>query len=181
MEQPIKTLTPIKRIPFTLAIFMRLLVLIPIFGISILMMVTGFIGAFKGELMELPTLLFGIAFFVITSFFLLNILVLKKRRLSQLQYLFYPDRLVIYNEQKDQILHEVFYDQFPDFTFHENLTNYGYIVIGKNEPVMARGGIFGQNYGINMKDPDIMLENLPEVKKEYLFLKELVEAQQQNK
>ena len=177
MEQPIKTLTPIKRIPFTLAIFMRLLVLIPIFGVSILMMVTGFIGVFKGELMELPTLLVGIAFFVITSFFLLNIFVLKKRRLSQLQYLFYPDRLVIYNEKKDQILHEVFYDQFPDFTFHENLTNFGYIVIGKNEPVMARGGIFGQNYGINMKDPDIMLENLPEVKKEYRFLKELVEGQ----
>ncbi len=164
--------------PFTLVVAMRLLVLIPGFGVSVLMMITGISGLYEGDIIELPTLLLGIAFFVITSYFLLKIFVLEKIRLSQLQYLFYSDRLVIYNEQKNQILREVLYDQFPDFTFHENLTNFGYIVIGKNEPVMARGGIFGQNYGINMKDPDIMLENLPNVKQEYLFLKELVEAQQ---
>lgn len=164
--------------PFTLAIFTRLLVLIPVFGMSVLMITAGFFGFWKGNIVELPTLIFGFAFFVLSSFLLVKIFILEKLRISQLQYLFYTDRLVIYNEKKDRILHEVYYGQFPAFTFHENLKNHGYIVIGKNEPIMARGGIFGQNIGVNMKDPDIMLENLPDVKKEYLFLKELVEAHQ---
>lgn len=176
MEQPIKILEPLKRMPFTLAVFMRLLVLIPIFGMSILMMVAGFIGILKNNILELPTLLLGIAFFAISSFILVKIFILEKLRISQLQYFFYANRLVIYNKKKSLILYEVFFEQIPEFTFHENLKNFGYIVIGKNEPIMARGGMFGQNIGINMKDPDIMLENLPEVKKEYLFLKELVET-----
>lgn len=165
--------------PFTLVVAMRLLVLIPIFGISILMMVTGFIGVRKGELVEFPTLLGGIAFFVITSVFLLNILVLEKIRLSQLQYLFYPDRLVIYNQVTNQIIHDLSFDDFPSFTFRENLNNFGFIVIGKDEPVIAKGGPFNLRWGVNMKDPDIMLENLPEVKKEYLFLKELIAKYQE--
>lgn len=179
MEQPIKTLSPVKRMPFTLVVAMRLLVLIPIFGVSVLMIITGIMGLYEGDIIELPTLLLGIAFFVISSYFLLKIFVLEKIRLSQLQYLFYPDRLVIYNLVTNQIIHDLSFDDFPSFTFRENLNNFGYIIIGKEEPVMTRGGIFGQNYGINMKDPDIMLENLPEVKKEYLFLKELVEAYQE--
>lgn len=176
MEQPIKILTPLKRMPLTLAVFMRLLVLTPIFGMSVLMIITSIPGLYEGDIIELPSFLLGIAFFVITSYFLLKIFVLEKIRLSQLQYLFYRDRLVIYNHSKDEILHELFYQAFPAFSFHENLSNFGYIVIGKEEPIMTRGGIYGQNYGVNMKDPAIMLENLPEVKKEYLFLKELVEA-----
>jgi hypothetical protein len=178
MEQPIKTLKPLNRMPFTLAVFMRLLVLIPIFGMSILMIATGFPGIRKGDVIELPTFLLGIAFFALSVSLLVKIFILERLRISQLQYLFYPDRLVIYNKKRGRILHEVFFEQMPEFTFHENLKNFGYIVIGKNEPIMARGGIFGQNIGVNMKDPDIMLENLPEVKKEYLFLKELVEAHQ---
>ena len=179
MEQPIKTLSPVKRMPFTLVIAMRLLVLIPIFGVSVLMIITGIPGLFEGDIIELPTLLLGIVFFVFTSSFLLKIFVLEKIRLSQLQYLFYPDRLVIYNQVTNQIIHDLSFEDFPSFTFRENLNNFGYIIIGKEEPVMARGGIFGQNYGINMKDPDIMLENLPEVKKEYLFLKELIAKYQE--
>ncbi len=42
MEQAIKILKPLKRMPFTLAVFMRLLVLVPILGMSILMIVTGY-------------------------------------------------------------------------------------------------------------------------------------------
>lgn len=178
--EPIKILAPQRKMPFTLAVFMRLLVLVPIFGMSILMMVTGYLGIQKGDIIELPTLLLGIAFFALSSSLLTKIFILEKIRLSQIQYLFYPDRLVIYNQKKDRILHELFFYKFPPFTFHENLSNFGYIVIGQNEPIMARGGIFGQNIGINMKDPDIMLENLPEVKKEYLFLKELVETEKSN-
>ena len=125
--------------------------------------------------MGLLTLIPGIFFFVFSLFSLIYIFILKRRKLSQLKYLLYTDRLVIYNHSKDQILHELFYNQFPPFTFHENLNNFGFIVIGKEEPIMTRGGIYGQNVGVNMKDPDIMLENLPEVKKEYLFLKSLVD------
>lgn len=172
--EPIKILTPQKKIPFTLAIAIRLLVLIPVFGISILMMVIGYQGVQKGDIVEVPTLLGGILFFMVSGSLLIKIFILEKIRLSQLQYLFYMDRLVIYNHSKNKILHELFFNNFPSFTFHENLTNFGFIVIGKNEPIMARGGIFGQKIGVNMTDPEIMLENLPEVKKEYLFLKELI-------
>ena len=176
MEEPLKILKPLNRIPFTLAVFMRLLVLIPVFGMSILMMVTGYQGIQKGDIIELPTLLLGMTFFALSSSLLVKIFILEKIRLSQLQYLFYSNRLVIYNQTKDKILYELFYTKFSQFTFHENMKHFGYIVIGKNEPIMKGGGIFGQNIGINMKDPDIMLENLPEVKKEYLLLKELVET-----
>lgn len=174
MEEPLKILVPVKKIPFTLAIAMRLLVLIPIFGMSILMIITGYQGVQKGNVVEVPTLLGGILFFMVSGLLLIKIFILEKNRLSQLQYLFYTDRLVIYNHAKNKILYELFFNNFPSFTFHENLNNFGFIVIGKNEPIMARGGIFGQNIGVNMKDPEIMLENLPEVKKEYLFLKELI-------
>lgn len=165
--------------PFTLVVAMRLLVLIPIFGVSVLMIITGIMGLYEGDIIELPTLLLGIVFFVFTSRFLLKIFVLEKIRLSQLQYHFYPDRLVIYNLVTNQIIHNLSFEDFPSFTFRENGNNFGYIVIGKEEPIMTKGGIFGQNYGINMKDPEIMLENLPEVKKEYLFLKELIAKYQE--
>lgn len=178
MEQPIKILSPLKRMPFTLAIFMRLLVLIPIFGMSILMIVTGIRETQLNTTSGLFTVIPGIVFFLVSSNFLIFIFFLKRRKLSQLQYLFYTNRLVIYNQVNNQILHDLSFDDFPSFTFHENLNNFGYIVIGKNEPIMAKGGAFNLQWGINMKDPDIMLENLPEVKKEYLFLKELVEAYQ---
>ena len=173
----VKLLVPQKKMPFTLAVFMRLLVLIPIFGMSIFMIITGYQEFQAFGKMGLFTFIPGIFFFLISSFLLINIFILKKRRLAQLQYLLYRDRLVIYNHSKNQILHELFYKAFPAFSFHENLNNFGYIVIGKEEPIMTKGGIYGQNVGVNMKDSEIMLENLPEVKKEYLFLKELVEAQ----
>lgn len=180
MQEPIKLLEPQKRMPFTLAVAVRLLVLIPIFGMSIFMIIAGYLGVQKGNRFELSSLIMGILFFLLSSIMLFRIFVSKKRQLAQLQYLFYTDRLVIYNKVKDQVLHELFYDQFPAFTFHENLNNFGYIVIGKEEPVMARGGVFGQNTGVNMKDSEMMLENLPEVKKVYVFLKELVDAAEKN-
>jgi hypothetical protein len=173
--EPVKVLIPQNKMPFTLAVFMRLLVLIPIFGMSIFMIITGYRSIQEGMKAELITLISGIIFLLISSFLLINIFILKKRRLAQLQYLFYQDRLVIYNHSKGQILHELFYKAFPSFTFHENLNNFGFIVIGPEEPVLAKGGPFNLKWGVNMRDADIMLENLPEVKKEYLFLKELVE------
>lgn len=172
--KPIKILEPLKKTPFTLMVFTRLLVLIPIFGMSVLMIVSSFDGILKADIIELPTFLLGLAFFILSSSFLIKIVALEKIRLSQLQYLLYSDRLVIYNKKKDLILHELFYHEFPEFTFHESLTNYGYIVIGKNEPIMTKGGIFGQNIGVNLKNPKMMLENLSEVKKVYLFLEELI-------
>lgn len=178
MEQPVKTLQPLKRMPFTLAVFMRLVVLIPIFGVSILMIVTGYQKIQQLGKIGLLELLPGIFFFIVSSAFLIHLFFLKKRQLSRLHYLFYTDRLVIYDHVSNQILHELPFDDFPSFTFHENLTNFGFIVIGTEEPVIARGGLFNQKAGVNMKDADIVLENLPEVRKEYLFLKELVETYQ---
>jgi hypothetical protein len=173
--EPIKILEPQKRMPFTLAVFMRLLVLIPVFGVSILMIVTGYQELQEFGKMGLFSFIPGIFLFVFSLFSLIRIFVLKRLKLSQLNYLFYADRLVIYNHSKDQILHELLFLNFPPFTFHENLNNFGFIVIGIEEPIFAQGGIFKLKVGVNMKDPEIMLENLPEVKKEYLFLKELVE------
>lgn len=178
MEEPLKLLKPLKRMPFTLAVFMRLIVLIPVFGMSILMIVTGYQEIQRFGKLGLLTFLPGIFAFIFSSGFLIHIFFLKKRKLSQLHYLIYPDRLVIYNHVKEQIIHELPFDDFPPFTFHENLNNFGFIVIGDGEPVIARGGLFNQRVGVNMKDADIMLENLPEVKKEHLFLKELIEAYQ---
>lgn len=180
MEQPVKTLTPINRMPFSLVIFLRLLVLIPVFGMAILMVVTGIAGVRKGDIIELPTLLLGIAFFTLSGYFLLSIFVLNKLRIQQLEYRFYPDRLVLFNRKKNRVLHDLPFDSFPEFTFHENLNNFGYIAIGRPEPLMKRGGLFGQNAGINLKDPEIMLENLRNVKQEYLFLKELIEQYRNN-
>lgn len=179
MEQAIKTLSPLNRMPFTLAVALRLLVLIPIFGMSSLMIVTGIRETQQNTTSGMLTVIPGIFFFLVSLYLLIYLFFLKRRKLSQLQYLFYPDRLVIYNQVTNQIAHELSFDDFPSFTFHENLNNFGYIVIGKDEPIMAKGGAFNLKWGVNMKDPDIILENLPEVKKEYLFLKKLVENHQE--
>lgn len=160
--------------PFTCKVFMRLLVLIPIFGMSILMIVTGYQEMKQNATFGLLSFIPAIFIFILSSLLLIHLLFLKKRKLAQLRYLFYTNRLVIYNHAKDQLLHELFYNEFPEFTFHENLNNFGYIIIGQHEPIITTGGIFKLKYGVNMKDHEIMLENLPEVKKEYLFLKELI-------
>lgn len=178
MEQPVKLLKPLKRMPFTLAIFMRLLVLIPMFGVSILMIITGYEEFQQLGKVGLLSILPGIFFLIFSSALLIHIFFLKRRALSRLHYLFYSDRLVIYNHVNDTIIHEIPFADFPVFSFHENLNNFGFIIIGTEEPVYARGGLFNLKAGVNIKDADIMLENLPEVRKEYLSLKELVEAYQ---
>lgn len=176
MEQPINILEPQKRMPFTLAVAVRLVVLIPLFSMSVFMIVAGYLSIQKGHWFELSSLIAGIFFCVMSCIMLLQIFVFKKRQLAQIQYRFYPDRLVIYNQIKEQPLHELFYREFPAFTFHENLNNFGYIVIGTEEPLVAKSGIFKKRWGVNMADPEIVLENLPEVRNVYLFLKGLVDS-----
>lgn len=162
--------------PFTLAVFMRLIVLIPLFGISILMIVSGYQEIRQFGKPGLLTFFPGIFAFVFSSVFLIDLFFLKKWKLSQLHYLIYPDRLVIYNHVRDKIIHELPFDDFPAFTFHENLNNFGYIVIGTEESILTRSGFSKHQWGINMANSEIVLENLQDVRQVYVFLKELVDS-----
>lgn len=119
-------------------------------------------------------LIMGSLFFVVSGYQLFNIFVLKRRRLRELQYIFYSDRLVIYNKTQEKELDSISYQNFPPITFHENLNDFGYIVIGNHEELMSRrAGTL--RWGVSMKDHELMLENLPNVRKEYEFLKGLIE------
>lgn len=179
MEKPIRILKPLPGMTLTLTVVTRTLILIPVFGVSILMIVSGFREILQGFKFGFISFIPAIFLFVISLRLLIHTFLLKKRKLAQLHYLIYSDRLVIYNHIKGEVLREIHYNTIPELTFHENLDNSGFIVIGPEEPVLAKGGLFKLKWGVNMKDADNMLENLSEVKKEYLFLKGLIEAYQE--
>lgn len=174
--QPIKILEPQSKIGFSITLFVRLLVLIPIFCVSILLIINGSKGIGQGIVIEYWTVIFGIFAFCFTGYHLVNYFFLNPRKMKELQYLLFGDKLVIYNQKKQQELHSISYDHFPEFSFHENLNDFGYIVIGPEVPLIDRKSPHSLKWGVSMEDAEIMLENLPDVRKEYEFLKGLIEA-----
>lgn len=174
-NKPLKILEPQTKVGFSVVLFVRLVVLIPILFVSGFMIFSAVQSIRQGVKGEYFSLIPGIIFLFLSGALLLNIFVLNSRKLKQLQYLIYEDRLVIFNKKTNSELKNIPFQDFPECSFHENLNDFGYIVIGPEVPLIAKNRSVPWRWGVSMEDPQIMLENLPNVKKEYEFLKNTVE------
>lgn len=114
--------------------------------------------------------------FLLVVFFL-GILPLYRRwkRLQPLKYFITNERLIIFNETQKKIERSYLFTQFPEINLHENAYNSGYIIIDNVEPVFGRFGLFGTKVGVNLADHEIVLENIPEVRKVFNNLKIKIE------
>lgn len=97
------------------------------------------------------------------------------KKLQPLKYYATNERLIIYDTASAKILHSFEFKQFPEMEFRENANNSGYIILGEVQPAFGRFGLFGAKVGVNLADHEIVLENIPEVRKTFYYLKSKVE------
>lgn len=117
------------------------------------------------------TFLFGLMFLIIIVVLGVIPLYLRWKKLQPLEYLITNERLIIFNTKQDRIERSFDFIQFPEIHLHESAYNSGYIIIGLAQPPFMRGGLFGTRVGVNLVDHEIVLENIPEVRKTYNYLK----------
>ncbi|MGV3630718.1 MAG: hypothetical protein ACO1O6_05915 [Bacteroidota bacterium] len=118
----------------------------------------------------------GAFFAIYAGVFLYKLLYIRKRDIIDTEYILTNERLIFFSKRKNEITKSFNYSNFPPFTYKESPYNNGYIIIGRVEEffVTQRGFLY-QRTGINLQDHEIVLENLPQVKKEYDFLKSCIE------
>lgn len=152
-----------KKLPFRLADWLRSLIFIGIIIVAIASIRSeGFISI-------------GSVFLLVTFFLGILPLYLRWKRLQPLKYLLTNCRLIIYNESLNQIEHSFDFRSFPEMTLHENAYNSGYIVLGAVQPTFETHGLFQTKVGVNLSDHEVVLENIPEVRKVFNTLKEKIE------
>lgn len=79
-------------------------------------------------------------------------------------------RLIIFDKSASKIKHSFSFIEFPNLTYRENAYNFGFIIIGKPEPFFEQQS-FQSKAGVNLKDDEIVLYNLKNVKAEYDYIK----------
>ena len=64
---------------------------------------------------------------------------------------------------------------------HENAYNSGFIILGETQATFVKGkGLHPMRYGVNLADHEIVLENIPNVRKTYQILKDKIELNTHN-
>lgn len=114
----------------------------------------------------------GSVFLFVIFFQGIRPLYLRWKKLQPMQYFVTNERLILFNEEADEIQHSFSFTSFPEIHLHENLRNFGYIIIGESEPTFANSGL---KWGVNLNDHQLVLENIPEVRKVYELLMEKIE------
>lgn len=117
----------------------------------------------------------GTVFLIVVFFLGILPLYLRWKKLQPLKYFITNERLIIFNETQDKIEQSFEFTKFPEINLHENVYNSGYIIIGEVQPAFGRHGLFGTKVGVNLADHEIVLENIPNVRKVYIFLKTKIE------
>jgi hypothetical protein len=120
----------------------------------------------------------GSVFLLVVFFYGIRPLYQRWKRLQPLKYLVTNERLILFNAELNEIQHSFAFTSFPEIHLHENLRNFGYIIIGESEETFAQTGL---KWGINLNDHSLVLENIPEVRKVYELLLEKVEAAKDSK
>jgi len=152
-----------KKLPFRLEDWLRSLIFI---GLTV-----AAIASLRGDgILSIGTI------FLIAVFFLgILPLYLRWKKLQPLKYFITNERLVIFNKTRDRIEQSYDFTEFPEINIHENAYNSGYIIIGNVETTFGRFGLLGTKVGVNLADHDIVLENIPEVRKTFNYLKTKIE------
>ena len=120
----------------------------------------------------------GSVFLLVVFFYGIRPLYQRWKRLQPLKYLVTNERLILFNAELNEIQHSFAFTSFPEIHLHENLRNFGYMIIGESEETFAQTGL---KWGINLNDHSLVLENIPEVRKVYELLLEKVEAAKDSK
>ncbi len=115
----------------------------------------------------------GSVFLLVVFFYGIRPLYQRWKRLQPLKYFMTNERLIIFNSEEDEIQHSFYFTSFPEIHLHENLRNVGYIIMGESEPTFAHTGL---KWGVNLKDHQLVLENIPEVRKVYELILEKIDA-----
>ena len=119
------------------------------------------------------TLIKYILIFVITFFILyqtIGSLFKRWREVNVSTYAITNVRLIIFDKSTSKIKHSFSFVEFPNLTYRENAYNFGFIIIGTPEPFFEQQS-FLSKAGVNLKDDEIVLYNLKNVKVEYDYLK----------
>lgn len=120
----------------------------------------------------------GSVFLLVIFFYGIRPLYLRWKILQPLKYFVTNERLILFNTIQNEIEHSFAFTTFPEIHVHENLRNFGYIIIGESEPTFAHTGL---KWGVNLNDHQLVLENIPEVRKVYDLLMEKVESAKEAK
>ena len=120
----------------------------------------------------------GSVFLLVIFFYGIRPLYLRWKKLQPMQYFVTNERLILFNNEVDEIQHSFAFTSFPEIHLHENLRNFGYIIIGESEPTFAQTGL---KWGVNLNDHQLVLENIPEVRKVYQLLMEKIEEAKASK
>jgi hypothetical protein len=152
-----------KKLPFRLEDWLRSLIFI---GLTV---------AAIASLRSDGILSIGTIFLIVVFFLGILPLYLRWKKLQPLKYFITNERLVIFNKTRDRIEQSFDFTGFPEIKIHENAYNSGYIIIGNVEPTFGRFGLLGTKVGVNLADHDIVLENIPEVRTTFNYLKTKIE------
>ena len=115
----------------------------------------------------------GSFYLLVVFFYGIRPMYLRWKRLQPLKYLVTNERLILINAELNEIQHSFAFTSFPEIHLHENLKNAGYIIIVESEPTLAHTGL---KWGINLNNHQLVLENIPEVRKVYELLIEKMES-----
>ena len=158
-EEIIETISHKNYPPFRQEDWLRTILIIPFFALGVFMMFNNGFSFFSLIIISI-----GIIYFVQ--------IFLRWKKIIQLEYLLTNKKLLIYNKVNKKIEHSFEFTNFPKMTLRENAYNFGFIIIGEKEPILAVSkSIMGIRGGVNMKDHKIVLENLPNAKEIYNLLK----------
>lgn len=135
----------------------------------------------------IPLIFIGIYAFFNGKYFLILLTIpgiiilsnLVKRWISiyQIRYYLTNKRLLLFDIKKQKILHSFYYSDFPKMTLRENAYNYGFIIIGNTEDLIEGPETpfrFPMHGGINLKDHEIVLENIQNVRKIHDLIQEKI-------
>ena len=120
----------------------------------------------------------GSVFLLFIFFYGIRPLFQRWKRLQPLKYFVTNERLILFNAELNEIQHSFAFTSFPEIHVHENLRNFGYMIIGESEPTFAQTGL---KWGVNLNDHQLVLENIPEVRKVYELLMEKIDAAKESK
>lgn len=120
----------------------------------------------------------GSVFLLVVFFYGIRPLYQRWKRLQPLKYLVTNERLILFNTELNEIEHSFAFTTFPEIHLHENLRNFGYIIIGESESTIGRSGL---KWGVNLNDHQLVLENIPEVRKVYELLLGKIDAAKEAK
>lgn len=135
----------------------------------------------------IPLMIVGIYSFIKGKYFLILLtipgiliifnLIQRWIKIYKTKYYLTNKRLIIFDTSKNEIEHSLHFADFPKMTLRENAYNYGFIIIGEPEELIEGADTpfrFPIRGGLNLKDHEIVLDNIQNVRKIHDLIQEKI-------